>query len=153
MTKQKLAKLLDVQTACLAHNAGWSVQVIHNQQHQPINVEELYLYNITGNYLINGGFKVTKEDEFYLHPKHNEELEPKHNDIDVWKLEEYEEELEIDLLLQVKCEDGLNSYTKSCSESGHDGGRYLRIYHDCEKFRTSYRYGCVYFPQFEWVEV
>ena len=152
MTKQRLAKLPDIQTACLAHNAGWSMQVIHNQQHQPINVEELYLYNITGNYLINGGFKVTKEDEFYLHPKHNEELEPKAGDI--LAIVEHSGSSVNDFLEVYRPLSHHRKVAGVFMQAATDiGVKFIPISEMNEQFYIMHRPSVPYFPQFEWVEV
>lgn len=133
MTKQKLAKLPDIQTACLAHNAGWSVQVIHGKKHQPVVVNNLYLDKITGDY-ITGGFKVDESYEFYLHPRHNEALSATPLDI------------------TIPCVSALQKGSfpafapTRLSESAFN--------YDLNEFRrVVYRPDCPYFPKFEWVEV
>ena len=79
MTKQKLAKL-HIETACLAHNAGWTVQILRDKQLVTIN---RLFYDKTDQryYIILEDHKIGVANNFYLHPKHNEELKPKEGDL------------------------------------------------------------------------
>ena len=79
MTKQKLAKLPDIQTAFLTHVSGFDVRVEINGEWGDVAncvtrtaTSQFILVEIGNNFI---GVEDDNVAEFYLHPKYNKDLE------------------------------------------------------------------------------
>ena len=149
----KLAKLPDIQTACLAHNAGWTLVMLIDKQLYTIG--RLYHDKTDQCYYLED-HKIVEAKTYYLHPKHNEELEPKIDDFVYGSFLEHNSTYEEDL------KEFLNTTSHAiCFNNQSDpvslvhfkelGYAEPQIYYLKTCYRIIYRENVAYFPQFEWV--
>jgi hypothetical protein len=171
MTKQKLAKLEDIQQAILAHNSEWKV-LVDIKDIGLCRVDYLFL---CGNGLIQMQYRSSKDNhfttkqvdfkdlyigeenhpDFYLHSEHNEELEPKIDDFVYGSFLEHNSTYEEDLKILLNTTSHAISFNQQSDPVSLVHFKQLeaetQIYYLKTCYRIIYRENVAYFPQFEWV--
>lgn len=155
MTKQKLAKLPDVQTVFLTHVSGFDVRGEINGEWG--DVANCVTKTATSRFIlveIGDNFVSVEDDNvanFYLHPKHNEELKPREGDL-IHLIEHSGESVNDYLEIYKPIIFNGKKQGVFCLEANSET-KFIELRELREFYYIVERPSVPYFPPFEWVEV